>query len=349
MSEPPNTPSSIIHHHQYFQQQQQQNAHHQPQQQQQQQPFISPCPSPSPSPSTSLIREYRKGNWTLHETIVLITAKKLDDERRTKASTTPPDPTNPNKQQQQSSSSSSARTAELRWKWVENYCWSNGCLRSQNQCNDKWDNLLRDYKKVREYEARSDVSNDLPSYWKLEKHERKDRNLPTNLVSEVFEALNEVVHRRYAVKTPSSSSSPAAVDAKGNAYSSVPTTLLPAPPLPTLPPPPPPPPPSQPTVSDETSGESSESDSKMKRRRKIKNVGTSILKSASVLAETIMTCEEKREKRHKDIIELEERRLQIEETRNEVNRQGIAGLISAVNNLSGVIQSLVSDRHSGGT
>ncbi|KAF9624107.1 hypothetical protein IFM89_007805 [Coptis chinensis] len=324
MSEPPNTPSSIIHHHQYFQQQQQQNAHHQPQQQQQQQPFISPCPSPSPSPSTSLIREYRKGNWTLHETIVLITAKKLDDERRTKASTTPPDPTNPNK---------TTTTIFLLLLRLEPLNFVGNGLKIT---------------KVREYEARSDVSNDLPSYWKLEKHERKERNLPTNLVSEVFEALNEVVHRRYAAKTPSSSSSPAAVDAKGNAYSSVPTTLLPAPPLPTLPPPPPPPP-SQPTVSDETSGESSESDSKMKRRRKIKNVGTSILKSASVLAETIMTCEEKREKRHKDIIELEERRLQIEETRNEVNRQGIAGLISAVNNLSGVIQSLVSDRHSGGT
>ncbi|KAF5176500.1 Myb/SANT-like DNA-binding domain protein [Thalictrum thalictroides] len=364
MSEPPNnTPTSsiILHHQQYLRQQQQQ-----------QQSFISPTitpipsPSPSPSPSTSLIREYRKGNWTLHETLVLIGAKKLDDERRTKASTTPPDPTNPNNNknnQQQPSSSSSTRTAELRWKWVENYCWNNGCLRSQNQCNDKWDNLLRDYKKVREYEARSTnaaggPNDQLQSYWKLEKHERKERNLPTNLVSEVFEALNEVVHRRYTTtpkSTPSSSS---------NAGADIPIQVLSpaAPPL-LLPPPQPsqqqqpplqfPTPPPQ-TVSAETT-ESSETDqservdSETKRRKKAKSVGSSILKSASVLAQTLMNCEEKKEKRHKDIIELEQRRLHIEEARNEVNRQGIAGLITAVNNLSGAIQALVSDRHNGAT
>ncbi|PIA64038.1 hypothetical protein AQUCO_00201378v1 [Aquilegia coerulea] len=361
MSEPPNTPTSsiILHHQQYLRQQQQQ-------------PFISPTitliPSPSPSPSTSIIREYRKGNWTLHETLVLITAKKLDDERRTKASTTPPDPTNPNNNKNNQQQLSSTRTAELRWKWVENYCWNNGCLRSQNQCNDKWDNLLRDYKKVREYEARSTnaagPNDQLQSYWKLEKHERKERNLPTNLVSDVFEALNEVVHRRYSsTNTPKSTPS-----SSSNAGNDTPIKVLsPATAPPLLPPPPPsqqqqppppqlpPPPPPPQTVSAETATDSSETDqservdSETKRRRKAKSVGSSILKSASVLAQTLMNCEEKKEKRHKDIIELEQRRLRIEEDRNEVNRQGIAGLISAVNNLSGAIQALVSDRHNSAT
>lgn len=154
-------------------------------------------------------REYRKGNWTIQETLILITAKKLDDERRIKASSTPPDPSS-------GAAKHHCRTGELRWKWVENYCWSHGCLRSQNQCNDKWDNLLRDYKKVREYESRSSAAaasgdEHHPSYWKMEKHERKDRNLPSNMSSEVFQALNEVVHRRYPLRTiaqPSSSSVP---------------------------------------------------------------------------------------------------------------------------------------------
>ncbi|KAL5721631.1 hypothetical protein ACHQM5_005251 [Ranunculus cassubicifolius] len=347
MSEP-NTPSSssIIHHqhHQFYN-----PHHHQPLPHQ---PFIT---THIPSPSTTIVREYRKGNWTLHETLVLITAKKLDDERRTKASITPPDPTNKGIH---SSSSSSTRTAELRWKWVENYCWNNGCLRSQNQCNDKWDNLLRDYKKVREYEARSSngvsSSNDLPSYWKLEKHERKERNLPTNLLSEVFEALNEVVHRRFTqskLSTPllSSPSSeppqPANVVLSGIQPPPPPHLLLPPP----LAPPPPPPPPPAATTSGETteSSESNQSErvtSDLKRRRKVKNVGSSVLKGVSMLAQTLASCEEKKERRHKDIIELEERRLKIEETRNEVNREGIAGLISAVNNLSGAIHALVSDR-----
>ncbi|RWW07783.1 hypothetical protein GW17_00028811, partial [Ensete ventricosum] len=158
-------------------------------------------PPASPSAAGGIVRCYRKGNWTLHETLVLITAKRLDDERRTGVSSS----------LAHCSPSAAAgggplavpRSAEQRWKWVENYCWRNGCLRSQNQCNDKWDNLLRDYKKVRGYESRvssaaAGASGELPSYWTMERHERKERNLPTNLAFEVFEALTDVLSRRAA-------------------------------------------------------------------------------------------------------------------------------------------------------
>ncbi|XXG58356.1 hypothetical protein AAC387_Pa04g0682 [Persea americana] len=37
---------------------------------------------------------------------------------------------------------------------LEDYRWRNGCMRSQNQCNDKWDNLMRNYKKVRDHEKK---------------------------------------------------------------------------------------------------------------------------------------------------------------------------------------------------
>lgn len=145
------------------------------------------------SSSAVIVREYRKGNWTLQETMILITAKKLDDERRNKANLGPStvDP-------------AARKGGELRWKWVENYCWSHGCQRSQNQCNDKWDNLLRDYKKVREYESRA-CDQQIPSYWKMEKHERKDKNLPSNMAFEVYQALNDVVQRKFSQK-PSNSS-----------------------------------------------------------------------------------------------------------------------------------------------
>lgn len=143
-----------------------------------------------------VMRDYRKGNWTVGETMVLIEAKKMDEERRVM------------KRSGSSSRDHGAdetprsiiKPAELRWKWVEDYCWKKGCLRSQNQCNDKWDNLMRDYKKVREYERRSSVvggeNKELPSYWKLEKSERKERNLPTNMVPQIYEALVEVVEKR---------------------------------------------------------------------------------------------------------------------------------------------------------
>lgn len=196
-------------------------------------PASGPAPPP-PSPA-SAPRDYRKGNWTLHETLILITAKRLDDDRRAGAGAGVGghghgSPTTP-------------RSAEQRWKWVENYCWNHGCLRSQNQCNDKWDNLLRDYKKVRDYESRTATTTAaaapaaapggggagaVPSYWSMERHERKDRNLPTNLAPEVFDALTDVLSRRAARRG-------------GAAIAAAPPPQL------ALPPPPPPPPPPAPS------------------------------------------------------------------------------------------------------
>ena len=174
--------------------------------------------------SSPLIRDYRKGNWTIQETLILITAKKLDEERRVKAasSTPPPDPTTP------TTKPPCKPGGELRWKWVENYCWNHGCLRSQNQCNDKWDNLLRDYKKVREYESKSNASKEFPSYWNIEKQDRKDRNLPSNMAFEVFQALNQVLQRRYS----QTSASPTAKPVLSFAPSPTPVTVVP----PNLPP-----------------------------------------------------------------------------------------------------------------
>jgi len=139
---------------------------------------------------SSMAREYRKGNWTLQETLILITAKKLHDERRLKLPSSP--------------SSSNRNSGELRWKWVENYCWSHGCLRSQNQCNDKWDNLLRDYKKVRDYEATKSssssshvVSNtEFQSYWTMAKHRRKEQKLPSNMLLQVYQAVTQVLQNK---------------------------------------------------------------------------------------------------------------------------------------------------------
>jgi hypothetical protein len=64
-------------------------------------------------------RENRKGNWTLRETVALIAAKKRDEDWRLNGG-----------------ENEKSKPAELRWKWVENYCWKNGCQRIQNQCND---------------------------------------------------------------------------------------------------------------------------------------------------------------------------------------------------------------------
>ncbi|CAD6259125.1 unnamed protein product [Miscanthus lutarioriparius] len=329
--------------------------------------LVAPPPSPASAP-----RDYRKGNWTLQETLILITAKRLDDDRRAGGAHghghgVPPaaagSPTTP-------------RSAEQRWKWVENYCWNHGCLRSQNQCNDKWDNLLRDYKKVRDYESRATATEPataapapgatniqgLPSYWAMERHERKDRNLPTNLAPEVFDALTDVLSRRAARRGG------AAI-----AAAPPPPLALPPPPPPPSPPkpllvqpraPPPPPPPlplpavavappatsvsaEELTGSSESGEDGSDGGEPQPKRRRLNRLGSSVVRSATVLARTLVACEEKRERRHREVLELEERRLRLEEERTEVRRQGFAGLVSAVNSLSSAIHALVSDHRSG--
>ncbi|XP_010935420.1 uncharacterized protein [Elaeis guineensis] len=311
-------------------------------------PHHHPPPPPS-SPSSSspgLARDYRKGNWTLHETLILITAKRLDDERRAGGGSS-------------SSGGAAPRSAEQRWKWVENYCWKNGCLRSQNQCNDKWDNLLRDYKKVRDYEARATASTAAaagggPSYWAMERHERKERNLPTNLAAEVFEALTDVLSRRAARRGGAGAAATPA--SRGLPPPPPPPPTLTPPPQPqtlaaTPPPPPPPPPSAQPSVSAEmtetTDSSENEGVEPEAKRRRLRRLGSSVVRSATMLARTLLACEEKREQRHREMVELEERRLRMEEERTEMRRQGFAGLISAVNNLSGAIHALVSDHRNG--
>ncbi|XP_057812127.1 uncharacterized protein LOC131026306 isoform X2 [Salvia miltiorrhiza] len=268
------------------------------------------------SGSVSAQRDYRKGNWNLQETMVLIEAKKMDDERRMK---------------RVGDSTERGKPAELRWKWVEDYCWSHGCFRSQNQCNDKWDNLMRDFKKVREFERRGADK----SYWRMDKPERKDNNLPSNMLPQIYEALLAVVDRKAPPPPP---------------------PFLPQ--CPILPPPailPPPPTSAHPLPTpDSDTSEYSGSPAKRRKRRggggegtsgvaaatTLQEVGSAISKSASIIAEAIQSCEDREEERHKEMVNLHKRRLQIEETKAEMNRQGINGLVDAINKLANSMLAL---------
>lgn len=315
----------------------------------------------------SIMRDYRKGNWTPTETMTLIEAKKMDGERRMKGS---------------GDGEGRNKSVEPRWKWVEDYCWRKGCLRSQNQCNDKWDNLMRDYKKVRDFERRiaERGEGNEGSYWKIERNDRKERNLPTNMSPQIYEALVEVVERKGASQRVvdsvlASASNPIigfAVDRPvgSMAQPSLPPLLqhqisAPVAPL-ALPPPPLTAQPlpilaysqPMPTVDVDTS---EHSDSPAKRRRRegesgdqgtsgtanvsnSQEVGTAISKSASIIAEALQASEEREERRHRELLSLHERRLKIEESKTEISRQGINGLVDAINKLADSITALASHR-----
>ena len=78
------------------------------------------------------------------------------------------------------------------------------------------------------------------------------------------------------------------------------------------------------------------------KRRKVRGIGSSIIRGASVLARSIRSIEEKKEKRHRELMELEERRIRAEETRNEVNRQGIAGFVESLHSLVNEVYTLIT-------
>ncbi|KAJ0082107.1 hypothetical protein Patl1_11811 [Pistacia atlantica] len=319
--------------------------------------------------SSGGMREYRKGNWSVAETMVLIEAKQMDDERRMKRSS--------------GSEGRSNKPAELRWKWVEDYCWRKGCLRSQNQCNDKWDNLMRDYKKVAESqkgdgEPQQQQKHLQKSYWKMEKNERKEKNLPSNMLFQIYEALVEVVEKKgsghrvmlsgspsyHVVERPLTvlhhhSLPPLLQHHQQQISSPSPVPILPLPLPSPLPPPPPQHPANQPPQSHHSDSDTSEySDSPAKRRRRnggegtstasgsaSHEVGTAISKSASIIAEALQACEEREERRHKDLVSLQERRLRIEESKSEINKEGINGLVDAINKLANSILALASNKN----
>lgn len=74
-------------------------------------------------------------------------------------------------------------------------------------------------------------------------------------------------------------------------------------------------------------------------------VGTAISRGASIIAEALQGCEEREERRHREILSLHERRIQIEESKTEINRQGISGLVDAINKLANSIHALASNKN----
>lgn len=71
-------------------------------------------------------------------------------------------------------------------------------------------------------------------------------------------------------------------------------------------------------------------------------LGAAISKSASIIADAIQSCEEREGRRHRDLVSLHERRLKIEESKTEINREGINGLVDAINKLANSILALAS-------
>lgn len=124
--------------------------------------------------SASGKRVHRKGAWTVAEVMVLQAAKREDYEGQAKGGGT----------------KEKHRTAQERWLWIEDICWRNSVHRSAQQCQDKWESLVPEFKKVLDYEKNLKVGQ--KSYWRMLPEDRKKTpKLPPNLPNEPFKAMLE--------------------------------------------------------------------------------------------------------------------------------------------------------------
>ncbi|KAK1279244.1 hypothetical protein QJS04_geneDACA021259 [Acorus gramineus] len=71
-------------------------------------------------------------------------------------------------------------------------------------------------------------------------------------------------------------------------------------------------------------------------------LATAITKGASVLADALLANEEREEERHKSLLTLEEKRLKIEETKADLTKQAMDGLIDSINKLANSVLALAS-------
>lgn len=81
------------------------------------------------------------------------------------------------------------KSAQERWKWIEDYSWSQGVHRSAQQCQDKWELLVSEFKKVHDYEK--SLPEGQKSYWDMSKEEKKKTAMPPNFYKAVYNALVE--------------------------------------------------------------------------------------------------------------------------------------------------------------
>lgn len=117
-------------------------------------------------------RIYKKGNWTSAEILVLQAARREDFERVRRGNL-----------------KERHKSAQERWKWIEDYSWSQGVHRSAQQCQDKWELLVSEFKKVHDYEK--SLPEGQKSYWDMSKEEKKKTAMPPNFYKAVYNALVE--------------------------------------------------------------------------------------------------------------------------------------------------------------
>jgi hypothetical protein len=256
-------------------------------------------------------RAYKKGNWTAAEILVLQAGRREDFDRIRKANL-----------------KERHKTAQERWKWIEDYGWSNGVHKSAQQCQDKWELLVSEFKKVNDHEKT--IPGGQKSYWDMSKEERKKTAMPPNFYKEVYNALAEwYIKGRPA--DPGELDTSAPLHHTGASHRSLPTA-------------------SDAELSDSEDFDADGDPDVLMRKRKRKSsmfplsedmsLALILKKNNKKVIEAMLESEDRKDKRHKEEMEMEEKKLEFEREKFQSTLQLGAGYIGALNSIGDGVKQL---------
>ncbi|XP_030449189.2 trihelix transcription factor ASR3 isoform X1 [Syzygium oleosum] len=119
-------------------------------------------------------RAPRLPRWTRQEILVLIQGKRVAETRVRRGRV--------------GGSAFGAGQLEPKWASVSSYCKRHGVNRGPVQCRKRWSNLAGDYKKIKEWEART--RDETESFWVMRNDLRRERKLPGFFDREVYDILD---------------------------------------------------------------------------------------------------------------------------------------------------------------
>ncbi|KAG6548919.1 hypothetical protein Mapa_009682 [Marchantia paleacea] len=119
-------------------------------------------------------KNHRASRWTVHETLILIAAKKKETSDENDA---------PKR----------GRTVQDSKKWaaIARFCNEQGVKRDSMQCKKRWHNLYTEYKKIRDHERVSGVE----SYWVMSVEKRRKSKLARMFEREVYDYMDDFLSR----------------------------------------------------------------------------------------------------------------------------------------------------------
>jgi hypothetical protein len=120
-------------------------------------------------------KRYRNPRWSLHESLILLAAKKKQEDDYDMAP------------------KAKVRTisADDRWENISAYCRTQGCDRNAYQCRKRWSALLGDFKRIRDWHKTN-----RERYWLMKNEKRKANKLPAIFDHEVFASMETWVGKR---------------------------------------------------------------------------------------------------------------------------------------------------------